>query len=66
VAVIGTPLTPAAQVAAFQDGWIVIACTALLAAISGAVLLRPQRDPGRESARWSGGAASPPALPERR
>ena len=66
VAVIGTPLTPSAQVAAFQDGWIVIACTALLAAISGAVLLRPQRDRARESARWSGAAASPPALPERR
>ena len=66
VAVIGAPLTPAAQVSAFQDGWIVIASTALLAALSGAVLLRPRRDRVRESARWSGAAASPPALPERR
>jgi EmrB/QacA subfamily drug resistance transporter len=39
VAVIGTPLTGAQQLAAFQDGWIVIAATALLAAFSGAVLL---------------------------
>ncbi|MGZ4299464.1 MAG: MFS transporter, partial [Solirubrobacteraceae bacterium] len=70
VAVIGTPLTGSAQVAAFQHGWIVIASTALLAAISGAVLLAgvatPRPDRARESARWSGAGASPPALPERR
>jgi EmrB/QacA subfamily drug resistance transporter len=66
VAVIGTPHTPAQQHTAFQHGWIVIAATALLAALSGVVLLRPQRDRGRESAHWSGAAASPPALPERR
>ena len=66
IAVIGTPHTGAAQVSAFQHGWIVIASTALLAAISGAVLLRPRRDRVRESARWSGAAATPPALPERR
>jgi hypothetical protein len=68
VAVIGTPATPAAQVTAFQDGWIVIAATALLAAASGAILLRPRPGPGRArgSARWSGAAATPPALPERR
>jgi EmrB/QacA subfamily drug resistance transporter len=65
VAVIGTPLTGPAQLAAFRHGWIVIASTALLAAISGAVLLRPRPDRARESARWSGAAASPPALPER-
>jgi MFS family permease len=64
VAVIGTPLTPAAQLTAFQDGWIVIASTALLAAISGALLLRPRRDRARESARWSGATVSPPAVPE--
>jgi hypothetical protein len=68
VAVIGAPATPAAQVSAFQDGWIVIAATALLAAASGAVLLRPRpgRGRARESARWSGAAATPPALPEQR
>ncbi|MGH2892036.1 MAG: MFS transporter, partial [Solirubrobacteraceae bacterium] len=65
VAVIGTPLTGPAQLAAFRHGWIVIASTALLAAISGAVLLRPRPDRARESARWSSAAASPPALPER-
>ncbi|MFL5864666.1 MAG: MFS transporter [Solirubrobacteraceae bacterium] len=65
IAVIGTPLTPDAQVAAFQDAWIVIAATALVAALAGAVLLRrPGR--ARESARWSGAAAPPPALPEQR
>ncbi|HYZ80350.1 MAG TPA: hypothetical protein VE571_03730, partial [Solirubrobacteraceae bacterium] len=67
VAVIGAPLTPDAQLTAFQDGWIVIAGTALLAAVSGGILLRPRRERGRdrESARWSGAAATPPALPER-
>ncbi len=65
IAVIGTPHTGAEQVSAFQHGWIVIAATSLLAAISGAVLLRPRRDRARESARWSGAAATPPALPER-
>jgi hypothetical protein len=66
VAVIGTPHTGAEQLSAFQHGWIVIASAALLAAISGAVLLRPRRDRARESARWSGAAATPPVLPERR
>jgi hypothetical protein len=68
VAVIGTPLTPGAQLTAFQDGWIVIAGTALLAAVSGGILLRPRPERGRdrESARWSGAAATPPALPEQR
>jgi EmrB/QacA subfamily drug resistance transporter len=65
VAVIGTPHTGAQQLSAFQHGWIVIAATALLAAVSGAVLLRPRRDRARESARWSGATATPPALPER-
>jgi EmrB/QacA subfamily drug resistance transporter len=65
VAVIATPRTGAQQLSAFRDGWIVIASTALVAALSGAVLLRPRRDRGRESARWSGAAAPPPALPER-
>ncbi|HEY6523160.1 MAG TPA: MFS transporter [Solirubrobacteraceae bacterium] len=66
VAVIGTPHTGAEQLSAFQHGWIVIASAALLSAISGAVLLRPRRDRARESARWSGAAATPPVLPERR
>jgi EmrB/QacA subfamily drug resistance transporter len=66
IAVIGTPHTGAQELTAFQDGWIVIAATALLAAISGAVLLRPRRDRARESGRWSGATATPPALPERR
>ena len=65
VAVIGTPHSPAEQHTAFQHGWIVIASTSLLAALAGGVLLRPRRDRVRESARWSGAAASPPALPER-
>jgi MFS family permease len=65
VAVIGTPLTGAQQHTAFQHGWIVIASTSLLAALSGALLLRPERDRARESVRWSGAAATPPALPER-
>jgi MFS family permease len=69
VAVIGTPHTGAEQLSAFQHGWIVIASASLLAAIAGGVLLsgasRPRRDRGRESARWSGAAAPPPALPER-
>jgi len=63
------PLTGAQQLSAFQHGWIVIAATALLAALSGGVLLgtaRPRPDRARESARWSGAAATPPALPERR
>ena len=68
VAVLGTPATPSAAVSAFQDGWIVIAATALLSAATGAVLLRPRPQLGRarESARWSGAAATPPALPEQR
>jgi EmrB/QacA subfamily drug resistance transporter len=65
VAVIGTPATGAQELSAFQDGWIVIASTALVAALSGAILLRPRRDRARESARWSGAAAPPPVLPER-
>jgi hypothetical protein len=69
VAVIGTPHTGAEQLSAFQHGWIVIASTSLLAAVAGAVLLArgatPRRDRARESARWSGAAATPPALPER-
>src|SRR6201995_5845340 len=48
VAVIGTPLTGAQQLAAFQDGWIVIAATALLPALSGGGVLRAPRDPARE------------------
>jgi MFS family permease len=65
VAVIGAPDTGAEQLSAFQDSWIMIASTALVAALSGAVLLRPRRDRARESARWSGATATPPALPER-
>jgi MFS family permease len=69
VAVIGTPHSPAEQHTAFQHGWTVIASTSLLAALAGALLLsgaaRPRRDRARESARWSGAAATPPALPER-
>ena len=69
IAVIGTPHTGAEQVSAFQHGWIVIASTSLLAAVAGGVLLArgatPRRDRARESARWSGAAATPPVLPER-
>jgi EmrB/QacA subfamily drug resistance transporter len=65
VAVLGTPHTPAEQLTAFQHGWIVIASTALLAAVSGGVMLRQPRR-GRESDRWSAAAATPRAVPERR
>jgi EmrB/QacA subfamily drug resistance transporter len=60
VAVLGVPHSGAAQVSAFDHGWIVIAGTALLAAAAGATLLgRPGRV--RESAHWSDAAASPHA-----
>ncbi|HWE11777.1 MAG TPA: DHA2 family efflux MFS transporter permease subunit [Solirubrobacteraceae bacterium] len=60
VAVLGTPRSGAAQVRAFDHGWVVIAGTALLAATAGATLLRrPGR--ARESPRWSDAAASPRA-----
>ena len=39
VAVLGTPHTPAASLAAFQRGWIVIACVSAGAALTGAALL---------------------------
>ena len=56
VAVLGTPHS----VSAFQEGWTVIAATALLSAVAGAALLRrPGR--ARGSARWSDAAASPRA-----
>jgi EmrB/QacA subfamily drug resistance transporter len=43
VAVLGSPHTPAASLAAFQRGWIVIACVAVLAALTGAALLSARR-----------------------
>ncbi|MDE3133317.1 MAG: DHA2 family efflux MFS transporter permease subunit [Acidobacteriota bacterium] len=43
VAVVGAPTTPRAALAAWQQGWIVIAATALLAALVGAIGLRPPR-----------------------
>jgi hypothetical protein len=60
VAVLGVPHGSAAQLSAFEHGWIVIAATALLAAAAGVTLLRR---PGRvrESARWSDAAAPQPA-----
>jgi EmrB/QacA subfamily drug resistance transporter len=62
VAVIGTPHTPSQALSAFQDGWIVIAGTSLLAAAAGGVLLRR---PGRahESGRPSAVVATPHAAP---
>jgi hypothetical protein len=65
VAVLGTPHTGAAQLSAFRHGWIVIASAALLAAVSGGVLLRRPRR-GRESGRWSAAAVTPRAVPDRR
>jgi EmrB/QacA subfamily drug resistance transporter len=51
VAVLGSPHTPAASLAAFQRGWIVIACVSAGAALTGAALL---------------GAGSPRAVAARR
>jgi EmrB/QacA subfamily drug resistance transporter len=41
VAVLGAPATPAAAQTAFVHGWYVVAGAALLAALAGALLLRP-------------------------
>jgi MFS family permease len=43
VAVLGAPVTPAARLAAFQHGWIVIAAIALTGAFAAALLRRPAR-----------------------
>jgi EmrB/QacA subfamily drug resistance transporter len=43
VAVLGTPGTPAASLAAFRHGWEMIAGVSLLAALAGVVLLRRPR-----------------------
>jgi hypothetical protein len=43
VAVIGTPRRSAAGLTAFEHGWMVVAGSALLAALAGAVLLAPGR-----------------------
>jgi EmrB/QacA subfamily drug resistance transporter len=43
VAVVGTPKSGPASLAAFQHGWIVIAATALLSALIGAIFLRRPR-----------------------
>ena len=43
IAVLGTPATPDAALDAFRHGWEVIALSSLLAAVAGAVLLRPRR-----------------------
>jgi EmrB/QacA subfamily drug resistance transporter len=60
VAVLGNPQGASAARTAFDHGWEVISATALLAAFSGAVLLRrPGR--GRGSVPLSAAAASPPA-----
>ena len=65
VAVIGTPHTAARELSAFQDAWVVIAATSLLAAAAGVLLLRrPAR--ARESGLRSGAVASPHAVPGRR
>ena len=62
VAVLGTPDSPAQQLSAFQHGWVVIASTALLAALAGLVgLRRPGRV--RESDLLSVATASPHAAP---
>jgi EmrB/QacA subfamily drug resistance transporter len=41
IAVLGAPATPPASLSAFQAGWVVTACVSVLAALAGAVLLRP-------------------------
>ncbi len=53
VAVLGSPQTPAASLTAFQRGWIVIACVAAGAALTGAALLgagRPRAVAARRGA----------------
>jgi EmrB/QacA subfamily drug resistance transporter len=53
VAVLGSPHTPAASLAAFQRGWIVIACVSAGAALTGAALLgagRPRAVAARRGA----------------
>jgi EmrB/QacA subfamily drug resistance transporter len=65
VAVLGTPADPVAALAAFRDGWHVIAAAALLSALAGAVLLR-RPDRARESARSSPATASLSGEPGRR
>jgi EmrB/QacA subfamily drug resistance transporter len=42
IAVLGAPATPSASLSAFQAGWVVIASVSVLAALAGAVLLRPR------------------------
>lgn len=56
VAVLGTPDGDA--LAVFQRGWLVIAAASLLAALAGAVLLRPRREPAEP---LSAAAADPAA-----
>jgi hypothetical protein len=41
VAVLGAPNSPAAAQTAFRHGWYVVAGASLLAALAGAILLRP-------------------------
>jgi hypothetical protein len=43
VAVVGTPKSGQASLTAWQHGWIVIAATALLSAVIGAIFLRRPR-----------------------
>ncbi len=60
VAILGTPDSPAAALTAFRHGWEVIAGVSLLAAVSGAVLLRRPRaaaEPAPAERPASGGAA---------
>jgi EmrB/QacA subfamily drug resistance transporter len=42
IAVLGSPRSPAAQLSAFQHGWIVIAAVSLAGGILGAMLLSPR------------------------
>ncbi len=51
VAVVGSPSTPQAALAAFQQGWVVIAAIGFLAALVGAIALRarPPQDARRSA-----------------
>ncbi|HWE59244.1 MAG TPA: DHA2 family efflux MFS transporter permease subunit [Solirubrobacteraceae bacterium] len=61
VAVVGVPKTAQASLTAWQHGWIVIAATALLSAIVGAVSLRRPRAVGADDA--DGERLPAPGLP---
>jgi EmrB/QacA subfamily drug resistance transporter len=63
VAVVGTPRTAHASLTAWQHGWIVIAATALLSALIGAIMLRRPRGVAAPEAAAAAVAAAPVPAP---